>query len=135
MPKEEFGADIAAWASNAQYWASEEAAKKVRYLFIDVCIFSPEWPRAKYSVGHFMRNWQVGNFPKSGELPGETVRSQKIAEINKVIDDEFFLTNPAAYLTNNTSYANQVEETGWHEGNQNTPAYAPVARAIAASME
>jgi len=135
MANDTFADDIIEWASEAQYWASAEAAKKTRYLFVDIATFSPEWPRAKYSEGHFMKNWQIANHPKRGEIAGETVRTQKVAEINAIVDDEYFLANESVFMTNNTSYAWQVEVVGWHEGNQNTPAYAPVARGIAAAME
>lgn len=144
MAKEEFGADIAAWASEAQQWTSAEAAKKVRYLFIKVCEFSPRQGYGRFSTGHFMKNWRPSKFPLSGEIAGEATLASKTAEINSTIDDEFFLTNEAAYFVNNTSYADHVEYLGW----QATPAYkpmekglaavaasAPVANAVAASME
>jgi len=147
MAKDPFTDEIIAWASEAQYWASAEAAKKTRYLFQKVIEFSPEFPAARYSSGHFIKNWQVGTFPIRSVLPGDSSRVQKITEVNSIVDDEFFLASPDVYFCNNTPYAWQVEEAGWYENGQNTAAYrpvekgieawqgsAPIARATAASM-
>jgi hypothetical protein len=144
MANDTFAVDIAAWASEAQMWASAETAKKVRYLFIKVCEFSPRQGYGRFSTGHFMKNWRPSKFPLSGEIAGEATLASKTAEINQVIDNEFFLTSDVAFFTNNTKYADHVEYLGW----QATPAYkpmekglsavavsAPVANAVAASME
>jgi len=144
MSKDNFGDEIAAWAQEAPLWAAEQAAIKTRSIFIKVCEFSPRQGYGRFSTGHFMKNWRPTGVPVSGEITGEATLAAKVAEINKVIDDEFFLGNEAAYFTNNTHYAYKVEETGWHDDGQNTDAYqpmelgikasAPVANAVAASM-
>ena len=64
-------------------------------------------------------------------------QAAKIAEINEAIDDKFFLQHKAAYFTNGAHYSNEVEYVGWkkRDGSPGHPAYSPVAKGIAASME
>jgi len=129
MPNDDFGADIAAWAQQAPIWAAEQAAAKTRQVFIRVCEFSPRQGYGRFSTGHFMKNWRPSPFPLGGEIAGEATLAQKVSEISAIIDDEFFLGNTDAFLTNNTHYADKVEYLGWPA----TPAYAPMEKGVAAS--
>jgi len=121
--------EISDWAKEAPIWAATEAAAKTRSIFIKVCEFSPRRSYSKFSSGHFMKNWRPSPFPLGGEIAGEATLAAKVAEINNIIDDEFFLGNEAAFLVNNTSYADKVEYLGWPA----TPAYAPMEKGVAAS--
>ena len=136
-----FGADIAAWASEAQYWASAECAKSVRILYKRVIAYSPNQYRSdsKYSQGHFNKNWRLGETAQVGEIAGTITPVQKYAEIDSIVDDEYFLNHPSGKvtMTNSTEYISEIEYKGWKrmDGSQGRIAYAPVTKALAQSLE
>lgn len=134
-----FSSEIAQWADEAKNWASSECAKKARYVLVKIVEFSPDKViGSRYSKGHFQRNWIISGSPVlPREYEGEVTQAAKIAEINEAIDDKFFLQHKAAYFTNGTHYSREVEYVGWkkRDGSPGHPAYSPVAKGIAASME
>lgn len=123
---ESFANDIAAWASETQNWIGDATSNEAKLLFSRVVEYSPRQGIAPFSTGHFIHNWTVSNSPLYFEKAGTTTSSQKIAEINSFITDEYFFMNKKIYLTNATSYAGQVEQDGWVR----TDAYAPVVKAF-----
>lgn len=133
-----FGADIAAWASESQQWASEECATTVRKLYKRVVELSPRVGLGRYSTGHFVNNWRLGEIPQQGEIAGEKTYIQKALEIESFIDDEYFLNHPSGKvtMTNSTSYVTEIEYEGWKKtlGPNARDKYAPVATAIAEIM-
>ena len=135
MADNTFGADIAAWASGAQFWTSQQCAQTVRKLYKRVVFLSPNQFASRYSVGHFNKNWRIGPTAVQGEITGNTTVVEKHQEIDRLIDDEYFLNNPAGLvtMTNSTEYVNAIEYVGWkkRDGSPGHPAYAPVAKAIA----
>lgn len=128
-----FGADITAWASEAQFWTSQQCAQTVRKLYKRVVFLSPNQFVGKYSQGHFNKNWRIGPTAVQGEIAGNTTVVEKHAEIDRIIDDEYFLLNNQVTMTNSTEYVNEIEYVGWkkRDGSPGHPAYAPVAKAIA----
>lgn len=136
MAKDDFATDIAEWCNEATRWAASECANRTRKLFYRIVDLSPQIGRGKYSKGHFIRNWQVGNTALQGELAGTTTQSEKNAEIQRVIDDEYFLGNEKAVFTNSTGYIENVEYVGWKrlDGSPGHPAYAPVATALSEAI-
>lgn len=118
-------------------WCEEvkqEIISRVRLFTIDVlstCIkFSPEMPpgslgvTAPFSKGHFIANWNVG-YTKVKTTTSLTMNAvQKIADIESVLSIRYFETYSSVHMTNNLSYADNVENVGWTR----TSAYAPVAK-------
>lgn len=138
MDEKGFALEIEEWARQAGHWAAEECAKKTRQVFKQVVWNSPQLGFGRYAKGHFIRNWIPSAAPyMGGELAGETSAVQKEAQIDAVINDEFFKANVTAYFTNSTEYCKQIEEDGWtrKDGSPGHPPYAPVAYAIAQTME
>lgn len=132
-----FGADIAAWASESQFWTSQKCAETVRKLYKRVVFLSPNQFASKYSVGHFNKNWRLGTTAMQGEIAGNTTVVEKHAEIDRFIDDEYFLLNKQVTMTNSTEYVTEIEYIGWkkRDGSPGHPAYMPVAKAIAEAID
>lgn len=127
-----FGKDIAEWAQETHKWTNKTAAAKARFVYKEVVLQSPSAGLTKYSTGHFLHNWRLSSkAPVEIELSGTASVPTKTSEINSFIDDSYFQREEKVFFSNSTEYLDQVEYLGW----QRTPPYAPVARAIAASIE
>lgn len=123
--------DIVKWAEQARQDVVVGSAEKVRALFSDVVMFSPEpvggvGPTGKYSTGRFIANWNVGITPIVSTTNSTQTKAAKIAEIRSVIDDNTFLTYDQVFLMNGLSYAKNVEYNGW----QITGPYRPMQNAV-----
>lgn len=115
-----FGSEIAEWASTVQQEIYEESAQATRQLFHYVINLSPK------KTGRFLANWQIGNSIPYYSISSTSTYEAKNADVESIINNDFFLFNKSAYIINNVDYAKQVEEDGWRL----TQPYAPVAKAI-----
>lgn len=112
---------IAQWASETQIVVAEETAKIARNVFYKVVYNSP------YRTGMFIGNWQIAPTKNTTATLNKETQAQKIAEINSVITDDYFLMHDTVVMFNNVDYAHNVEYDGW----KRTGPYAPVATTMA----
>ena len=136
MAKETFGDEIAAWAREAEQFASTACSESARRLFRRVVGLSPQVGYGEYAVGHFIHNWRIGTAEALvGEIAGNSTYAIKYSEIDHTINNDYFLNNEQVTFTNSVPYVLRVEYTGWpKKDGQGHPAYAPVAKAIAELM-
>ena len=126
---DDFAEDITAWASETQDWIGETTVNEARELFNRVIDYSPKQGIAPFSTGHFLHNWRISSAPSYTEIEGTATSSQKKAEINNFLHDDYFFMSQKVYLTNATSYAGNVELAGW----KITGPYEPVQKAFLAA--
>lgn len=127
---DDFSADIMQWATETEEWMGETIANEAKVLFSRVVTLSPREGYGRWATGHFLYNWSVGSSPQYAESLGTASSWQKIQEVNTFLNPKYFLNNKSVYLTNGTSYSNEVELVGWKK----TPAYAPVTKAFASIL-
>lgn len=127
-----FAKSMKEWCADTQQECSEAVVKVAKKLFKQIVENSPEKGKGRYSKGHFMRNWIVSDTANLLELPGETTSSAKNAEIDSVLQPDYFLDHHSVHFSNATEYANNVEFSGWKDPSRhmNTEEYRPVGRAF-----
>lgn len=145
-----FGDEIAKWASATQEEVHTQVAQKTRILFTAVIMNSPSKEptlagrSAPFAQGTFISNWNIGPRASTEVTVVPSTKPAKVAEINRIINDDFFLNNTTAYITNSLDYADKIEYRGWQFSGPYTPVKlaldtywegpAPVARSIATSL-
>lgn len=124
--------EISAFCSEGQEHLSAEVAQRARILYKRIVALSPSpsFNVGGYSQGHFLKNYRIGARPQVGEIPGEEDTAQTFKRIDAQIPDDYFMANQTVTMTNSTSYIADIEYKGW----QRTPAYAPIAKALAAEL-
>lgn len=124
--------EISAFCSEGQEHLSAEVAQRARILYKRIVALSPSpsFNVGGYSQGHFLKNYRIGARPQVGEIPGEEDTAQTFKRIDAQIPDDYFMANQTVTMTNSTSYIADIEYKGWHR----TPAYAPIAKALAAEL-
>ena len=134
MKVDQWASEIQEWCSESQVALSAQVGAKARAVYKRIIDYSPspDNPIARFSVGHFIHNWRLGNSAQAGEIGGTETSDVAKARIDAFIDDEYFLVNEKVTMTNSTEYVDAIEYLGWPSGK--VP-YAPVARAIADNLE
>lgn len=103
---------------------AEESAKITRDIFSTVIDYSP------VDTGRFVANWQIETEVFNMSVVGTSTKSEKVAEINKKVTKDYFLTNSHIYMYNSVLYAFKVEYNGWNPPTPKHLPYAPIAQTI-----
>lgn len=120
MSKNSFFSDISLWAKEANEEVAKETAQVARTIFTMVVNRSP------ILTGKFVKNWIVSPVDVPYSVVGTSDWDTKIAEINSLITNDYFLKHDRVFLVNNLVYTQNVEYTGWAK----TIAYAPVQKTL-----